>query len=47
LRQSIALNAQKRATDPKASNIIPSIIADPRFAKLKDRPEFKALLTNP
>jgi hypothetical protein len=47
LRQSIALNAQKRATDPKASNIIPSIIADPRFAKIKDRPEFKALLTNP
>jgi hypothetical protein len=44
LRQSITLNAQRIAADPKASNIIPTIAADPRFARMKDRPEFQALL---
>lgn len=44
LRQSITLNRQRLAADPKASNIIPTIIADQRFARIKDLPEFQALV---
>jgi tetratricopeptide (TPR) repeat protein len=43
LGTAIDLNKKRLAKDPKARDIRPTLTSDPRFASLRETPEFKAL----
>ena len=45
LKTALELNAKRLKTDPKTPDIRPTLAADPRFASLRETPEFKALPT--
>ncbi len=47
LKTSLELNAKRLKVDPKTTDIRPTLAADPRFASLRDTPEFKALTNSP
>jgi len=47
LRKALELNANRLRKDLAAKDIRSTLAADQRFAKLRDTPEFKALLKNP
>ncbi len=44
LRQAIALSAQRLKTDPKAHDLVDAAQKEPRFASIKNTPEFQQLL---
>jgi tetratricopeptide (TPR) repeat protein len=44
LRNSVQENSARLAQDPKASDILPLIRKDPRFATVRSTPEFEALV---
>jgi tetratricopeptide (TPR) repeat protein len=44
LQRSLEINAARLKSDPKASNLVPVLNTDPRFASLRAAPEFQAML---
>ena len=44
LKKSLDFSAQRLAQKPNADDLRAKVVADPRFAKLRDTPEFKALV---
>jgi len=45
LKKSLQFNSQRLAHNPKSQDIRQTLASDPRFAKLRETPEFKALPT--
>jgi Tfp pilus assembly protein PilF len=46
LKKALDLNSKRLAQDTKSKDIRTTLASDPRFAKLRDTPEFKALGTS-